>query len=103
MDGVRPIIRLRTLVIPAILTALTAPGCAGDRPRRPIAPFGSVRTYTETVVPGPAGHPRGQMIAPQAPGIDLVRRPGATDPRPVAGTSSAVDPSARPASAIDPR
>ena len=101
MEGISPIARMRPLIIPAILTALSGSGCARDRASaRPIAPFGTVRTYNSTVVPGPAGHPRGQMIAPQAPGIDLVRSPGPTDPQPESAIPSAVDLSTLPAAAV---
>jgi hypothetical protein len=61
------------------LMPLAALGCA-NASWWPIRPFGSVHTYTGTVVPGPQGHPRGQMVRPQSPGIDLVRQPGSLDP-----------------------
>jgi hypothetical protein len=69
-----------------VAAAMLAAGCGKDRP---IRPFGSVHTNDFTVVPGPKGHPRGQMVPQQAPGIDLVRRPIAPDP------AAAFDASAR--------
>ncbi len=61
------------------LMPLTVLGCA-NASWWPIRPFGSVHTYTGTVVPGPQGHPRGRMVPPQSPGIDLVRKPDSFDP-----------------------
>ncbi len=75
-----------------------ASGCASDRP---IKPFGSVHSYSQTVVPGPKGHPRGQMVLPQTPGIDLVHKPGAVGTPPVASPPSAFDASARPAGVMN--
>lgn len=104
MDGIGPIVRLRVLIVPVVLTAIGASGCARDRSSaRRIAPFGSIQTYSSTVVPGPAGHPRGKMIAPQAPGIDLVRRSDSIDPQTMDPNFPAVDLSTRPAAAMSPR
>jgi hypothetical protein len=57
-----------------VVAAMMAAGCGHDRP---IRPFGSVHTNSFTVAPGPLGHPRGQMVPQQAPGIDLVNQPDA--------------------------
>lgn len=101
MEDSHRIARLRALVVPATLLALSAPGCSGERAsRRPIPPFGAVQTYNSTVVPGPIGHPRGKMVLPQAPGIDLVKRPAFMDSTPPGLTPR--DPSALPAVAIGP-
>jgi hypothetical protein len=81
----------RAIVAAGLVAA--ASGCTRDRP---IRPFGSVHTYDSTVVPGPLGHPRGRMIQPQAPGIDLVRRPSIVPPG-MASPSAPFDPSAQPA------
>jgi hypothetical protein len=96
MEGTSRFGRLGALV----LFGLSAAGCANDGTRRPIKPFGSVHTYSSTVVPGPRGHPRGQMVQPQAPGIDLVR-----DPAPLNSTPPSLmprDASAIPALATSP-
>jgi hypothetical protein len=80
MDGhpCTPAPRLSARRIAIAWLALAAVGC-GKPTWWPIRPFGSVRSYNETVVPGPKGHPRGQMVQPQAPGIDLVRDRGPLD------------------------
>jgi hypothetical protein len=94
MDGGRAGRRLWILG----LMVAAASGCARDRP---IKPFGSVRTYNETIVPGPQGHPRGKMVTPQAPGIDLVHKPGAVGTPPVASPPTAFDAAARPAGVVN--
>jgi hypothetical protein len=64
----------------AVLTLLIATVGCGKPSWWPIRPFGSVQTYTQTVLPTPEGHPRGRMVTPVAPGVDIVRRGGSLDP-----------------------
>jgi hypothetical protein len=75
MDGITG----RTARLFLTFAVLTSAGCS-NASWWPIRPFGAVHTYTGTVVPGPQGHPRGHMVPPQSPGIDLVRKSGSLDP-----------------------
>jgi hypothetical protein len=81
MDGHRlKVRRARRLIFGLLLLAGAEIGCAGLRESgRPVAPFGSVQTYTQTVVPYGA-RPRGRMVGPPAPGIDLGKNDATIDP-----------------------
>jgi hypothetical protein len=93
MDGTRLFNRReKRQAFAAVLLALVFVGCSRYRESgRPIAPFGSVQTYNQTVVPtGP--RPRGKMLNPNAFGIDLAKKAAPVDEstRPVS-TAGSVD------------
>jgi hypothetical protein len=93
MDGTRLFaIRRECQAFATVLLMLLVVGCSGNRETgRSVAPFGSVQTYNQTVVPV-VPRPRGKMVNPNAFGIDLVKKAAQVDEstRPVS-TNGPVD------------